>query len=124
MRVCWSWVLGSVLALGACASLPPNESNARGYVVQVDNGSNKYDIELRLNGFKYGDIGSYGSATYTIPVNQLVHGSCLVASAKFPQVPNRPILRSTEECIYPGQYFRVDITIVPFKVWLVPYRQF
>lgn len=132
MRVCWSWVFSAVLALGACASLPPvtNESTidclakSTCYAVKVDNGSNRYDIELGLNGVKYGDIGSYGSALYTIPSSRLVHGSCLVASAKFPQVTDRPVLRSTEECINPGQYFRVDITVVPFKVWLVPYRQF
>lgn len=129
MRLRWLWAVCAVVI--GCSTLPSKPINlnildcqARDdcFVVVVDNAANRYDAEIRINGVKYGDIGSYGNKSYSLYADRLRHGNCAVVTAKLSDIKYHTVLYSDEQCIYPGQYFDVRITLVPLKVWLTPFR--
>lgn len=128
MRLRWIWILGAVLI--GCSTIPVKPSLAAldcaaredCFVVKVDNVANRYGVEFRINGIKYGDISANGSATYSLYAEQLKHGNCAVVSAKMPDTQYRTVLYSEEQCIFPGQYFDVQITLVPMRIWFAPMR--
>lgn len=116
------------LFLVACASsqtkpfVSPEDCAARldCRVVTVDNTSNKFNIDVRINGAKYGNVSSYSAAAYSLYTSNLVHGNCAVVSIRF--VESGIVRSSDEQCISANEYYAVSVTYNPLYVWLTPFR--
>ncbi len=128
IRRLWSFV--SLVGILSCGSIPlrPNldraDCLARNdcYVVIVDNTSGQFAADIRINNKHYGDVSSYSKTTFSLFADLLKDGNCAFVSVKFINAPYNPPLTSSEECIYPGQYYQVDITHNQHYIWLTPFK--
>lgn len=123
------WVLVSlVIGINACASVAQPKLDALDclarndcILVRVDNGSGKSPVTVSINGIKYLDLGAYEKGSFTFYKSHLVNGNCAVATVRI--VPSQYRLISQESCIYPGQYYSIDITNNQQYVWITPLNQ-
>lgn len=89
-------------------------------LVTVDNTSNQYNVDLRINNRKYGDVPAYSTRVFSLFTSELNHGNCAVVTAKFSGYSKQ--LVSDERCINDGEYYNVQLTSSPMQIWLTPFR--
>jgi hypothetical protein len=118
----------SILLIMACASVAQPRLGlvdclARNdcVVVKVDNSSGQSPVAVSMNGAKYLDVSAYDRGAFAFYRNKLTNGNCAIATVRI--VPTQIRLISEQACIYPGQYYIIDITNNQRYVWLTPLNQ-